>query len=415
MPDKKYQSALDWLFEQFPSYQLIGSKAYKPTLENISSICRQLGDPQDRLKFIHIAGTNGKGSCSSMIASILTESGYKVGLFTSPHIRDFRERIRVNGVMIPEKDVLEFIQRIQKMDLNFSPSFFEITFALALIYFEKENCDICVIETGLGGRLDATNIIVPELSLITNISLEHTAILGNTLEEIAVEKAGIIKEKVPVVISEIRPETEEVFKRISKLRRAPLYSADELIDESTVKHYNLPLLGSYQLKNFKAVLAVLNILNPELKGISPKTIQKGLDHVYENSGLAGRMQVISKEPLIILDVSHNEAGILPTLATVKGMNKGKLFLLYGSSSDKDVRSILEQFPKDAEIHLTTFQGQRSLSVDQLSALRQEVLPTAILHSEPQDALEFIKKRADKQDTILVFGSFFLVSDLTKKR
>jgi dihydrofolate synthase/folylpolyglutamate synthase len=408
MLNNEYQKTIDWLFEQFPSYQLIGSKAYKPTLENISLLCEHLGNPEKKLKFIHIAGTNGKGSCSAMLASILTESGEKVGLFTSPHIIDFRERIRVNGQMITESEVINFVKKIKSFDLSFEPSFFEITFAMALVHFYNTKCTLCVIETGLGGRLDATNIIQPLVSLITNISLEHTHILGNTLEEIAGEKAGIIKPETPVVIGSSLKETEEVFIRKSSSLNAPIHFISNKIAPTG---YQLPLLGSYQNENLRSVLEVLSILQKDY-GINVSSyIQSGLDHLSQNTGFFGRMQIIRHEPLVIFDVSHNLEGIRATLNHVSTGLNGELHILYGSSSDKDVEPILALFPDDSYLHLTSFRNARSLSPEQLTNLSRSAKGFSMIHTDAKKGLEIILSKVKKQDTVLVLGSFFLLSDL----
>lgn len=406
MQPNAYKETIDWLFKQFPSYQAIGAAAYKPDLSNILALCNLLKDPHKDLKFIHLAGTNGKGSTSSMLASVLTESGEKVGLFTSPHIIDFKERIRVNGRTISEKDVIEFCDLIRQSSLRFEPSFFEITFAMALVHFIKEKCTICVIETGLGGRLDATNIITPLLSIITNISLEHTQFLGDTLEQIALEKAGIIKPNVPVVIGETTPETKKIFQSIAKERHAEITWCEAV---SFNDRFQVPLLGYYQKLNLRTVLCSLELLKNDFK-ISPEAIQNGLRNLTQNSGLFGRMQIISSSPLTILDVSHNIDGIKKTLETIQSMNKGKLHIIYGTSSDKNYREILQLFPKNAQLNLCTFANQRSLNYQQMQQLAKEITPTPLIYSSIKLALQDIQSSANKEDTILAFGSFFLISD-----
>lgn len=410
MLNNEYQHTLNWLFEQFPSYQLIGSKAYKPTLANIEALCCQIGNPEKELKFIHIAGTNGKGSCSAMLASILKESGEKVGLFTSPHIVDFRERIRVDGKMITESQVIDFVEKIKSFDLSFKPSFFEITFAMALDHFKQSECTICVIETGLGGRLDATNIIKPMVSLITNISLEHTNILGNSIEEIATEKAGIIKNATPVVIGTTLKETKKVF--IERARQ--LSSSIHFVEEKIAScNYHLPLLGSYQTENLKSVLMVLNVLEKEYNLNVMLSVQAGLNHLTQNTGFYGRMQIVKREPLTIFDVSHNLEGIKATLECVRSMKYDKLHILYGSSSDKDVVPIMTILPETADLHFTSFNSQRSLSTGQLQEKAKQAKKKAQFHSDPKQALDKIQSHSKKNDVILVFGSFFLLSDLLK--
>ena len=402
-----YQEEINWFFQQFPSYQKIGSKAYKPTLENILAITKTIDSPQDTLNFIHVAGSNGKGSTSSMLASILTEAGYKVGLFTSPHIKDFTERIRINGQCIPKPSVVDFIHQIKKESFKFSPSFFEVTFAMALDYFGKNNCDICVIETGLGGRLDATNIITPLLSVITNISLEHTAILGDTLEKIAIEKAGIIKQNIPVALGKMSNELNAQFQDLAKSKEANVFE----LEVSTNK-FNVPLLGKYQKDNFQLVLTSLNALDKELFEVSDEHIQNGLNNLSLNTGFSGRLQVIEKNPTVIFDVSHNEDGIKATLQEVNSINKGTLHIVYGSSNDKDFSSIIRLFPKDAAYYFTEFSNDRSCSAEQLEkVVIDSKIERKLFFNDANMALFEAKSTANQNDTILVIGSFFLVSDL----
>ena len=404
---KTYQEATEWLFLQFPSYQEIGASAYKPDLGNVRLLCALFENPQNDLKFIHIAGTNGKGSTSSMLASILTESNQRVGLFTSPHIIDFKERIRVNGIQITEEDVTQFCNQIIKANLSFEPSFFEITFVLALLHFQKSKCSICVIETGLGGRLDATNIITPLLSIITNISLEHTQFLGTTITEIAGEKAGIIKQTIPVVIGETSVESKNIFQKTATLNNSPIYWAEDL---SFDKQFEVPLLGNYQIRNFRTVQCALEILNKIGFDISNNSIYNGLINLSENSGFFGRMQVISKEPLTILDVSHNMEGIQQTIETIRTLTQGKLHIIYGTSSDKNYSEIISIFPTDATIGFCSFKNARSLSYQDLEKISKDMCPQPQLFENIKVALSSFQSIANKEDTILVFGSFFLISD-----
>jgi dihydrofolate synthase/folylpolyglutamate synthase len=407
MPNNSYSKAIEWLFTQFPSYQQIGASAYKPDLGNISALCKLIGNPEKSLQFVHIAGSNGKGSTSSMLASILTESGEKVGLFTSPHLVDFRERIRVNGEMISEKSVVEFCDLVQRSEHEIAPSFFEITLAMALLHFKNEHCSICVIETGLGGRLDATNIIQPILSIITNISLEHTQFLGNSIPEIAFEKAGIIKQHIPVLIGETHPESKGVFQK----RARELDSQCVLCEEIDLKNdYQLPLLGSYQKKNLHTVLCSIDILNSKGFNISEKSIANGLNNLTKNTGIIGRMQVIEDKPLIILDVSHNKDGIQKTLSDVIKMTAGILHIVYGSSSDKDYESIVNLFPNHSKRYFCTFSNQRSLSKEQFRLLNKKNHLDSPIFFNVKTAIEEVKMLAKEDDTILVFGSFFLISD-----
>lgn len=408
MQTKSYTETLDWLFEQFPSYQNIGASAYKPDLGNIKELCELMENPQDSLKFIHIAGTNGKGSTSSMLASILTEHGERTGLFTSPHISDFRERIRVNGKMISEEQVVSFCNKIQSKNLPIEPSFFEITFAMALDHFKKEKCSICVIETGLGGRLDATNIITPIVSVITNISLEHTQFLGNTLESIAFEKAGIIKPGVPVVIGETVPETKTTFETVAASKKSKIIFCEEI--SSGCEKFELPLLGSYQQKNLNTVLHTIQILTHEGYHIPIEEIQNGLNNLYKNTGFFGRMQIIKDNPLTILDVSHNSDGIKQTLSAIKELNKGELHLIYGSSSDKNYEEIIALFPPSAHLNFCTFRNSRSLSYTVFEDISKNFAPKPRIFHNVTEAILTTQELANKEDTILVFGSFFLISD-----
>lgn len=407
MVNKEYLNTIEWLFQQFPSYQALGAAAYKPDLGNITHLLSELGNPEKELRFIHIAGSNGKGSTSSLLASILKESGEKVGLFTSPHIQDFRERIRVNGEMITEQSVINFCKPFQTNRLEIEPSFFEITFAMALEHFKKEACTICVIETGLGGRLDATNCITPLLTIITNISLEHTQFLGNTLKEIAFEKAGIIKPTVPIIIGETTSETKDVFAKQAELSKSSIHWAE---DFKSNEIYHLPLLGSYQRKNFKTVQCALEILIQKEFSITKESIQLGLDHLAENTGFYGRMQLISKEPDLILDVSHNVDGIKKTIESIQHINQGQLHIIYGTSSDKNYEEIVALFPSEAQLYFSTFTNIRSISIEQIEQLINKKGLKAKVFSNVKDAIKEAQLTANKEDTILVFGSFFLISD-----
>lgn len=400
--NSEYQKTLDWLFEQFPSYQLIGSKAYKPTLENTKKLLVVFDHPEQNLKFIHVAGSNGKGSVSSMIASTLTESDFKVGLFTSPHIKDFSERIRINGMVIPEEFVISFVNRLKSINLDFSPSFFEITFILALIYFNENKCDYCIIETGLGGRLDATNVITPILSVITSISLEHTNILGNTLAEIAVEKGGIIKQNVPVVIGPIHQECEAVLINQAINMNAPVFRLSGSIPIEIEKR----LIADYQAENLRTAMAALKFLNPNFKD---QVIERGFINLKRNTGFYGRLEIIETKPLIIYDVSHNVDGIRSTIKAVLQLTKGKLHIIYGSSSDKNIEEISKIMPTYGIYYLTEFKGERSAKLRELKEIfGRTPLKSAGYFDEPESALIEAKNNAAESDTILVIGSFFLI-------
>lgn len=405
--DLAYSDAISWLFEQFPSYQVLGSKAYKPTLENTIKLLSILDNPQDKLKFVHVAGSNGKGSTCSMIASALTEAGYKVGLFTSPHIEDYTERIRINGQPIDQESVVDFVEQMQSAKLDFDPSFFEMTFALALKHFNSQDCDIVVLETGLGGRLDATNVVTPLLSVITNISLEHTAILGDTLELIAAEKAGIIKKGAPIITAEKNPSIQAIF----KAKADELGSSYIQYDENVEIPADFPLLGEYQRDNFRLAVSSLNELMKFGFSIDFNHVSLGLKRLKENTGFKARLQVWKQNPLTILDVSHNPDGIKKTLKTIRAINKGELYIVYGTSGDKDIVSIINELPVESRMYFTEFTNPRTAKIDQLkSAVEGKDYRSVEFFKEAKQAYESAQNTAKQSDTILIIGSFFLVAD-----
>lgn len=397
---------LDWLFKQFPSYQVMGAKAFKPTLENTHKILEALNHPEKNLTFVHVAGSNGKGSVCSYLSSILTEAGYTVGLFTSPHIADFTERIRTNGKCIPMEDVNGFIEHIRSANLDFKPSFFEITFGMALNHFNTENCDICIIETGLGGRLDATNVIDPVLSVITTISMEHTDMLGDTLEKIAAEKAGIIKPNANVVLGAVEPNLKLIFETVAKTKGVQLIQADP--SDTSFDQY---FVADYQKENFKTVLTALDQV--ELAGfpIDHHHIAAGIESVQTNTGYFGRLQITNRSPLTIFDVSHNSQGIEATLQAIKQIKQGELHIVYGTSADKDISTISYLFPLDASYYFTEFKNPRTAQIDDLkSAFNGINLKSTNYYKNAQEALNAAKNKSSESDTILVIGSFFLLSD-----
>ena len=397
----KYEKSIEWLFKQFPSFQNLGAEAYKPGLSNVISLLNSFDNPQDKLQFIHIAGTNGKGSTASYTASILTELGEKVGLFTSPHIFDFRERIRVNGKKITEAEVISFCTKIKALKLDFEPSFFEITFVLSLVHFQAKNCSICVIETGLGGRLDATNCILPKISVITNIGMDHMKFLGNTLKEIALEKAGIIKENTTVVIGKTQHELKEIFTDIAKEKKAKIFFADEN------KNNTIELYPAYQIENLQTALKTLELLS---YSISKEIIQKSSDNLLKNTGLFARMTHINRNPDIILDVSHNEDGIKATLNALIINPKGKLLVLLGCSNDKDINLHLNLFPENTAIYLCTFNNERSRKFEEYQILKIQNPKIKEVFEDVNLAIRKLKERLSKEDTLLVIGSFFLIAD-----
>ena len=397
----KYEKSIEWLFKQFPSFQNLGAVAYKPGLSNVISLLKSFDNPQDKLQFIHIAGTNGKGSTASFTASILTELKEKVGLFTSPHIFDFRERIRVNGKKITEAEVISFCTKIKTLKLDFEPSFFEITFVLSLVHFQAKNCSICVIETGLGGRLDATNCILPKISVITNIGMDHMKFLGNTLKEIAIEKAGIIKENRPLVIGKTQHELKEFFTDIAKEKKAKIFFADEN------KNNTIELYPAYQIENLQTALKTFELLS---YSISQEIIQKSSDNLLKNTGLFARMTHINRNPTIILDVSHNEDGIKATLNALIINPKGKLLVLLGCSNDKDINLHLNLFPENTAIYLCAFNNERSRKFEEYQILKIQNPKIKEVFADINLAITKLKKLLSKEDTLLVIGSFFLIAD-----
>jgi dihydrofolate synthase/folylpolyglutamate synthase len=396
--DSAYQECISWLFERFPSYQNLGGSAYKPGLERVHQLLELLQINAQQIPSIHLAGTNGKGSTAAYCASLLQESGLKVGLFTSPHIYDFSERIRVNGCPITPQDVIAFCQRFQNLNSTIDASFFELTFAMALAYFQEQACDYIAIETGLGGRLDATNVINPKVSIITNIGLDHQDFLGNTIEEIAGEKAGIIKTQTPVVIGEKSIITQVIFEAQSSVLNAPIYFSDDFKDLVQT----LPLAG-YQVNNFKTALLALKVLGFE---ISPRTQLTALENLKTNTGFFGRFEIWQVAPKIIIDVSHNPAGIAATIPLIEKECEGQLFILYGAAKDKDAQEILDLFPKQANVAACVFSNPRSKTAAdwQLLGVEQlfEDLPSAIFE---------IEKQMLPHDLLWITGSFFLLSDL----
>ncbi|HLW39220.1 MAG TPA: Mur ligase family protein [Brumimicrobium sp.] len=397
--DSAYENKVNWLFNQFPAFQKVGESAYKPTLENTKKLIEHLNVPIEKMKFVHVAGTNGKGTTCSIIASALTESRLKVGMFTSPHIKDFRERIRINGEMISQEEVLAYITTFQSSSFEISPSFFEMTWAMALAYFYQEKCDIVVVETGLGGRLDATNVIEPELSVITNIELDHVAILGDTRTKIATEKAGIIKQNVPVIIGESDEEIEGVFVRAAQERNAPLYFLPENDKVST-----------YEKNQLLAFFAIDILLHnqPDLASIK----QRAMDRLFINTGLYGRNQIYSTNPLIIIDAAHNVMGIQRFLdyIALTYPNK-KIRALYGASNDKDVKAIVKLFPKKWEYYFTEFGGNRSTEISVFKAIAEENKIKSKYFSDSKKAFIEIQESVNEEVVIVVFGSFFLLEKI----
>lgn len=413
-----YQETLDYMFSQLPMYHRIGAAAYKADIQPTIDMMEALGNPELKFKSIHVAGTNGKGSVSHFLASILQEAGYKVGLYTSPHLVDFRERIRINGEMIPQQEVVDFVERNRQLFADLKLSFFEMTVGMAFDYFAQEKVDIAVVEVGMGGRLDSTNVILPELSVITNIGLDHTQFLGDTLEKIAVEKAGIIKEGVPVVVGETQPETEPVFRRIAIEHFAPITFADQHYVVDDISRYTEELTGEYQKKNIATVLEAVEVLNSCSRfSISNSQLQRGLSRVVTNTHLHGRWQTIATEPLTICETAHNEPGIRAMMDKLKSMDFKQLHLVYGCVNDKDFRSILHllvaQFTSSNfqfSFYFTQPSVPRRLPVADLQAAAGEMGIEGPEYGNVKEAIAAARKVAGHDDLVLVTGSIFLVAD-----
>jgi dihydrofolate synthase / folylpolyglutamate synthase len=425
-----YQETLTYLFSKLPIFTRIGAAAYKADLQNTILLCKELGHPEKKLKCIHIAGTNGKGSCSHMMSSIFQAAGYKTALYTSPHLIDFRERIKINGIEIGEDDVVSLTEKLIPLTEKIQPSFFEVTVAMAFAYFAEQEVDIAIIETGLGGLLDSTNIITPELSIITNISYDHTNLLGNTLEKIAFQKAGIIKASIPVVIGETHPESEAVFRDMATSQQSNITFADQVftineaihlqdklnISITNCIHQNtqviaLDLTGDYQVRNIKTVLASLDILRSNGWHLSAENLAEGLSNVKKNTGIKGRFDILHTNPTIITDVAHNEAGLLEVFNQVNQLPHKNLHIITGFVQDKTVEQILKIFPRKATYYFTQADIPRALPYEILTekavllGLQGEGFKTV------KDALKQALSDAHTDDIILVTGSFFILADV----
>jgi dihydrofolate synthase/folylpolyglutamate synthase len=403
-----YQETINWLFNQLPVYQLLGASAYKEDLTNTILLANHLGNPEKYLKCIHVAGTNGKGSTSHLLASILQEAGYKVGLYTSPHLKDFRERIKINGKDISEKFVCEFVAKNKSFfDAN-DLSFFEMTVGLAFDYFLKEKTDINIIEVGMGGRLDSTNIITPIISVITNIGLDHTQFLGNTLDAIAFEKAGIIKNNIPVVVGEYLPETKEVFINKAKQTKSEIYFASDLINDT----FPSALIGDYQIQNKKTVLQTIKILqNQNEFKISEKNIKNGLLKVIDNTGLQGRWQLLLKKPKVICDTAHNAHGLTIVLNQIQNEQFEELHIVLGVVNDKNLNEILPLFPKEAKYYFCKPNIPRGLDAEILQQKAKDFQLKGKVYISVSNAYEDAIRKANKNDFIYIGGSTFVVAEV----
>lgn len=421
-----YQQTLDYLYANLPMFQRVGAVAFKKDLTNTIELCRILGDPHQKFKSIHVAGTNGKGSTSHMLASVLQSAGYKTGLYTSPHLKSFTERIKINGEEVAEQFVIDFVERIKPHIEIIKPSFFEITVAMAFDYFANQGVEIAVIETGLGGRLDSTNVITPEVSVITNIGYDHMDLLGDTLDKIAFEKAGIIKRSIPVVISETQPGIKNLFNNIAEERKAKISFADQEISCRKISSgkiecacgnelltLDLPLRGSYQLKNLPGVLQALNVLVGRGFRINQDHIKHGLENVILQTGLKGRWQQLSNSPITICDTGHNLDGVQAVLEQIRTYTFSRLYIIWGMVKDKDRSKILALLPTDAYYFFCQANIPRALDAQTLQHeaknfnLAGEVVP------DVNEALAKARLQATPNDFIFIGGSTFVVAELNE--
>ena len=402
-----YQDTVSWMFQQLPMYQNKGKSAFKKDLTNTIKLTNYLAEPHKKFKSIHVAGTNGKGSTSHMLASILQEAGYNVGLYTSPHLKDFRERIRINGNMVSKQFVIGFIKRNKAFLEQNNLSFFEMTVGMAFDYFSKKNVDIAVIEVGLGGRLDSTNIITPEVAVITNIGYDHMQMLGDTLEKIAAEKAGIIKPNIPVVIGETQQETKAVFLEKSNRLNSKIFFADQLIKDNLESD----LKGSYQVHNTKTATQTIQVLKDSNFNISQSHLKKGLLNVVKNTNLQGRWQMLQSQPTIICDTAHNKEGLTVVMQQLQDVSFNKLHIVFGVVSDKDLCSIIPLLPKLAKYYFCKPNVQRGLDAKKLQKAFAKSHLTGQSYSSVNEALNAAKSKANVDDLIYVGGSTFVVAEI----
>ena len=432
-----YKQTLKYLFDHLPMYQRIGPAAYKANLDNITALCKHLDNPESKFRSIHIAGTNGKGSTAHMLAAVFAAHGYKTGLATSPHLADFRERIRINGAMIPPRYVSRFVEKHRHFFEPLNASFFEISIAMTFQYFADEHVDIAIIETGLGGRLDSTNVIVPELSVITNISYDHMKLLGNTLAEIAAEKAGIIKRNIPVVVGRKQEESMPVFSQISSMMEAPIYYADDLVQcvaqrhpdgkQNICMHYDLyvhgkrqlvelDLLGLYQRENVVTAVAALEVYKKYGSlALADDNILHGLRHAAKSSGLAGRWQQIGEQPFIVCDTAHNADGIQIVMQQLRETPHERTHIVFGMVDDKDADQVLSLLPKDASYYFCRPDVPRGLSADILQDKARHYGLQGKVFSRVRNALAEAKNNASPCDLIFVGGSTFVVAEVLRTK
>jgi dihydrofolate synthase/folylpolyglutamate synthase len=402
-----YQDTVNWMFYQLPMYQHKGKSAYKEDLSNTLKLSKHLNFPEQDFKSIHVAGTNGKGSTSHMLASVLQEAGYKVGLYTSPHLKDFRERIKINGKEVSKQFVIGFVKRNKQFFESNSLSFFEMTVGMAFDYFSKQKVDIAVVEVGLGGRLDSTNIITPEVSVITNIGIDHTQFLGNTLEAIAFEKGGVIKQNIPVVIGETQNKTKSVFEKLANKNNSKIVFADKEMNQG----YKSDLIGSYQVKNIKAAIQTIKELQQKGFKISESNIKKGLLNVVKNTSLMGRWQVLSTKPKVVCDTGHNKEGLNYVINQLLKETYKSLHIVFGVVNDKDLNSIIGLLPKNATYYFCKPSIPRGLDAKELKVFFNNFGLKGEAYNSVNEAYKTAFKNATKNDLIFIGGSTFIVAEI----
>lgn len=426
-----YKETIEYLYTRLPMFSRIGAAAYKEDLHNTIALCGALGDPQSKFKSIHVAGTNGKGSVSHMLAAILQTAGYKTGLYTSPHLKDFRERIKINGEMVGQDFIIDFTARCRPLVEELEPSFFELTVAMAFEYFANQQVDIAIIETGLGGRLDSTNVILPALSVITNIGMDHMQILGDTLEKIAAEKAGIIKPRVPVVIGETQLATKPVFEKTAAEKESPLFFADQLraagapqwekdmlqvtvtgLQQTDKTNYQLDLAGIYQAKNLLTVLEACSQLQRQGWQLTEEHLHSALRQVKKLTGLHGRWEIIHHAPMLVADVAHNAEGMEQLLAQVKVTPHEKLHIIIGMVKDKDIFTSLSKLPAAATYYFTKAEIPRALPAEALQSAAARFGLKGETYSSVNTAIYAASLDAGKKDLIIICGSIFLVGEVS---
>lgn len=423
-----YEQTVDYLFNSVPSFQQVGKDGYKEGLENTYLLDEHFNHPHRLFHTVHVGGTNGKGSCSHTLAAILQAAGYKTGLYTSPHLVDFRERIRVNGIQIPQQFVIDFVAQNRTFFEPLHPSFFELTTAMAFCYFAQEQVDVAVIEVGLGGRLDCTNIIQPDLSIITNISFDHTQFLGDTLEKIASEKAGIIKPHTPVVIGETTAETKDVFMQKAQSEDAPILFAEEesniigyqindlgqfVYDTKDYPHLVGELSGLYQVKNTNTILTAVKELNRIGYHLDEDSVRYGFSHVCESTGLMGRWQKLGEKPTIVCDAGHNVGGFEYITEQLQQVKYKRLHIVFGMVNDKDISGVLSLLPRNAVYYFTRASVKRAMPEQDLQAIAQKAGLNGEAYPDVHSALEAAKKAASPEDFIYIGGSCFIIADLLK--